>query len=182
MLQLLVTRSFADAFIDLPDDILDQSVVGNTYTRISASSSSGLTLFRRSDDRSLQQLFMVTLYSGSRSVYRAQYNLRRGGARENCSLSLIRERNGRRGDTTSHLLNRGSLDYVRALSHRSTVTPSPLLRSAHEYLLPSRSVRVVRTSPFLTPACSFFFCSPVKRSVEVWKEKGEERKEKWKER
>ena len=52
-----------------------------------------------------------------------------------------------------------------------------------QYLLPSRSVRVekVRTSPFLIPAYPFFFCSPMKRNVEVWKE-GEETKEKWKER
>jgi len=55
-----------------------------------------------------------------------------------------------------------------------------LLDPAHEYLLPDCFVRVekIRTSPFLTLACPFFFCSPMKRSV-----KGEgERKERKKER
>jgi len=54
-----------------------------------------------------------------------------------------------------------------------------LLNPAHECLLPDCSVRVekIRTSPFLTLAYPFFFCSPVKRSVKGGGEKGEEERE-----
>lgn len=43
-------------------------------------------------------------------------------------------------------------------------------------------VEEVRTSSFLIRACPFFFCSPVKRSVEVDIEEDRKKKEREKER